>query len=133
MDKAYLLDVATKRVAIIWERAQKAYPKQLLNVSPPATLINTRLKTTAGYARYIEHRVEFSAELMWEHTEHFVQDTIPHEVAHILTHIIFPNAKQHHGPEWRNMLRWLRNGKEPMRFHTLVNSVHCARRAEIKL
>lgn len=130
MDKQYLLDVATKRVSIIWEKAQKAYPKQLGQIPMPKVLINARLKTTAGMAHYNEHRVEFSAELMWEHTEHFVKDTIPHEVAHIIAHRVFPNAKQHHGPEWKNMLQWLLNGGKPETYHSLVNSVHCARKAK---
>ena len=133
MDKQYLLDVATRRTEIVWAKAQKAYPKQLGQTPMPEVRINARLKTTAGRAHYVQHMVEFSAELMWEHTEHFVRDTIPHEVAHIVTNLIFPNAKQHHGPEWKSMLEWLLNGAEAKTYHTLTNTVHAARKAKVTI
>lgn len=129
MDKAYLLDVATKRVAIEWAKAQKLWPQALANVKPPEVKINARLKTTAGYAYSQAHRVEFSAELFWEHTEHFVVDTIPHEVAHIITDLRFPNEKSHHGQPWRDTM-FVLSGREPKRLHNMINSEWEAKKAK---
>lgn len=128
MDKTYLLDVATKRVAIEWAKAQKIWPKTLANVNPPNVQINARLKTTAGRAWAGKHMVEFSAELMWEHTEQFVIDTIPHEVAHIVTDLRFPLEKAHHGQAWRDTM-FVLTGREPKRCHRMINSEWEARKA----
>lgn len=128
MDRVYLLDVATRRVAIVWATAQKIWPKALKDVKPPEVKINARLKTTAGRAWSGKHMVEFSAELMWEHTEHFIKDTIPHEVAHIVTDLRFPNEKTHHGQPWRDTM-FVLSGREPTRLHSMVNSEWEARKA----
>jgi len=127
MDRQYLLDVATRRVAIEWSKAQKAYPATR-GVIAPAVKINGRLKTTAGLAYGEAHRVEFSAELMWEHTENFVADTIPHEVAHIVADLQYPGCKAH-GAEWRAVMKFL-SGKEPSRLHNMVNSAWAAKKAK---
>lgn len=127
MDRQYLLDVATKRVAIMWEKAQKAYPATR-DVKPPIVKINGRLKTTAGLAYCGEHRVEFSAELMWEHTDYFIADTIPHEVAHIVAELQHPGCRPH-GVEWKNAMKYL-SGIEAKRLHSMVNSVWAAKKAK---
>ena len=129
MDRIYLLDVATRRVAIVWATAQKIWPKALKDVKPPEVKINARLKTTAGLAYSKAHRVEFSAELMWEHTEHFIKDTIPHEVAHIVTDLRFPDEKTHHGQPWRDTM-FVLSGREPKRCHSMVNSEWEAKKAK---
>ena len=126
MDRQYLLDLATDKVRVHWARAQAAYPA-VSGMSPPAVKINARLKTTAGLAYGTQHRVEFSAELMWEHTQHFIVDTIPHEVAHIVADLQYVGCKAH-GAEWRSVMKFL-SGIEPRRCHNLVNSVWEARKA----
>ena len=127
MDRQYLLDVATRRVAIEWAKAQKAYPI-LRNIATPTTKISARLKTTAGYACYGAHSVEFSASLMWEHTEHFIKDTIPHEVAHLVTHRVYPDVKGHHNAEWYAIMLNV-YGIKATRCHSLINTEWEARKA----
>lgn len=132
MDKTYLQEVAERRVANLWATSQKIWPKALANVKVPEVKINARLKTTAVRAWYEKHMVEFSAELMWEHTAHFVKDTIPHEVAHIVADIRFPNEKSRHGQEWRDTM-FVLSGVEPKRLHSMVNSTWEAKKAGITL
>ena len=129
MDKKYLQEVAQRRVAIVWATAQKIWPKALAKINPPEVKINARLKTTAGLAYSNAHRVEFSAELMWEHTEHYIKDTIPHEVAHIVTDLRFPNEKAHHGQAWRDTM-FVLSGREPKRLHSMINSEWEAKKAK---
>ncbi len=119
MDKKYLQDVAERRVAIVWAKAQSIY-LATVGQPVPAVKINARLKTTAGLAYSLAHRVEFCAQLMWEHTEQFIRDTIPHEVAHIVTDMQYPGARSH-GPEWRSVMKTL-SGIEATRCHQMVNS-----------
>jgi SprT protein len=65
-------------------------------------------------------RIELSEQLFLENIESFFENTIPHEVAHILTEILYPNAKQDHGPEWKSVMREL--GIEPVRCHNYDTS-----------
>lgn len=127
MDIQYLNDVAVKRVGIEWARALREYP--LLPTKAPGVRIRKALKTTAGLAHYDKHMVDFSASLMWEHTEHFVKDTIPHEVAHIVTRLLYPKAKGHHNREWYYVMKTVYN-IDATRCHSLTNSEWEARKAK---
>ena len=76
----------------------------------------TDMKGIAGLAYcYNNKRIELSEQLFLENIEEFLSDTIPHEVAHILTAILYPDAKQDHGPEWKSIMRKL--GVNPRRCH----------------
>ncbi len=76
----------------------------------------TDMKGIAGLAYCYENkRIELSQQLFLENMEDFFLKTIPHEVAHILTVILYPYAKQDHGPEWKSIMREL--GVQPKRCH----------------
>ena len=128
MDMQYLIAVAEKRVAIEWAKAVRAYPN-LAKLSSPKVRVRKDLKTTAGLAHYDAHLVDFSASLMWEHTEHFVKDTIPHEIAHLVTRRVYPNVKGHHNAEWYAIMRNV-YGIEAERCHSLINSEWEAKKAK---
>ena len=81
----------------------------------------TDMKGIAGRAHcYSNKRIELSEQLFLENVEEFFLHTIPHEVAHILAVILYPDAKQHHGPEWKSVMREL--GVEPVRCHNYDTS-----------
>lgn len=127
MDLIYLKDIAAKRVAFCWAKAVKAYP--MLAAKPvPSVRIRKALKTTAGLAHYSDHMVDFSASLMWEHQEHFLKDTIPHEVAHLVTRLVYPDVKGHHNAKWYDIMRNV-YGIKATRCHDLTNSEWEARKA----
>jgi SprT protein len=65
------------------------------------------MKRVAGYAYQADHRIELSEQLFLNNNKEFSAYTIPHEVCHIVAWILFPNAKQHHGPEFRSLMRKL--------------------------
>jgi len=58
----------------------------------------------AGRAWYTENLLEFNSVLALENGEAF-KVTITHELAHLITKNIFPNAKQAHGPEFKSVMR----------------------------
>jgi SprT protein len=76
----------------------------------------TDLKKTAGLAYLRLNKVEFSSQLLIENSESFLKSTVPHEVAHIITKILYPRSKQNHGPEWKNVMMML--GAEPKTYHS---------------
>ena len=67
----------------------------------------TDMKVVAGLAYSDEMRIELSEPLLLSNIEDFFNTLIPHEVAHIITDLKYPNAKQAHGVEWKNAMRML--------------------------
>lgn len=70
---------------------------------------------SAGRANYTKYRVTINPAYLKDYTEDMVNNTAPHEVAHLITRIVYPNAKQHHGPEWKYVMRQL--GVRPDPYH----------------
>ena len=79
------------------------------------------LKGVAGYAYQRRNHIELNEQLFEANEETFFSRTIPHECAHLIQHKIYPNAKQAHGPEFRNIMRSL--GAETSRCHSMDVSV----------
>ncbi len=55
----------------------------------------------AGLANRMDMTIKINIAHARANIDHIVNDTIPHEVAHLVQQILRPNAKQAHGPEWR--------------------------------
>ncbi len=81
----------------------------------------TDLKRVAGFAYFEELRIELNEQLLLNNIETFFVTTIPHEVAHLLQAILYPAAKQVHGPEWRSIMTYL--GSPISRTHSYDTSV----------
>ena len=114
---------AQKIVNKLWSDCQDVWVK-LENRQAPTVKINNRLKTTAGRAWYDLHMIDLSQELLTEHPEHFLMDTIPHEVAHLVAGIVYQDYG--HGQGWKKVLSLM--GWNTTRCHHLVNSLHEARK-----
>jgi len=61
----------------------------------------------AGKAFLHQNKVVYSPTLFHENQERFLNRTVPHEIAHLVTHRVYPFAKQAHGPEWRSVMNRL--------------------------
>lgn len=59
--------------------------------------------------------VRFNPWLLLRHGEEFIDQTVPHEVAHWLTFTRFGRRARPHGPEWRELMVLF--GAEPRRCH----------------
>jgi SprT protein len=67
--------------------------------------------TTAGLAYRNGKRVAFNTILAEENRDEF-DNTIIHELAHLVTYKVYPRAKQNHGPEFKRVFVYLGgNGK----------------------
>lgn len=80
-------------------------------VAPSIGYFNT--SAIAGKAYYEENKVTFNTKLM--HNENF-EETVIHEMAHLATHIRYPDAKQAHGPEFKSVVTLL--GGTPRTYHS---------------
>lgn len=59
---------------------------------------------TAGKAYFTQNKVVLSPTLLQENQSEFIARTVPHEIAHLVTHRVFPFARQSHGREWRTVM-----------------------------
>ena len=58
-----------------------------------------------------------NADLLWRYPDEMIDETIPHEVAHVVTRWAWGGRVAPHGREWKSIMRAF--GKEPTRCHTM--------------
>lgn len=130
------VDVATKQAVIqkLQEGLAKATAKYGQTFVMPRVEFNQR-GTTAGTAHYDKWMVKFNPVLLMENKDKFIQRTVPHELAHLITDKVYPEAhrpqvsanmmfarsfrrpkREVHGPRWQSVMRVL--GADPSRCHT---------------
>lgn len=83
--------------------------------------------TVAGTANYTTWHVQFNPVLLMENQAEFIAQTVPHEIAHLITDRVYPHAhrptggwftgakRSVHGTEWQSVMRVL--GADPRRCH----------------
>jgi SprT protein len=59
----------------------------------------------AGKAHLQRWHLQFNAVLLRENREHFLRQTVGHEVAHLLIHATTRGRAKPHGTEWRALMR----------------------------
>lgn len=75
----------------------------------------------AGIAYYDGFKIDLNLPLFLNNEKEFLSVTIPHEVAHLLTWMLHPNAKQNHGPEFKKILSQLSSNTST--YHSMDVSV----------
>jgi SprT protein len=71
----------------------------------PRPQISLRLRgLKAGVAHLTENRLRFNAQLYRENREHFLRQTVAHEVAHLVAHQRFGAGIRPHGSEWQQIM-----------------------------
>jgi len=71
--------------------------------------------TTAGQARAYQWAVRFNPVLLQENFEDMIEQTVPHEVAHLVARKKTPYRIKPHGHEWKQIMRDF--GKSATRCH----------------
>jgi SprT protein len=69
--------------------------------------------TMAGRAWLTQWRIQLNEQLCKENLENFINETVPHEVAHLVAYKVF--GDDGHGDGWRSVMRAL--GLNPTRCH----------------
>lgn len=71
----------------------------------PRPLVELDLRgQRAGVAYLCRNQLRFNGQMYRDHSEDFLQQTVPHEVAHLLAHLIYGPMIKPHGPEWRALM-----------------------------
>jgi len=71
--------------------------------SYPQVLFN-KTGRVAGTANYALAQVDFNPALLVKEWDDMIADTVPHEVAHIVTRHVYGSGPEAHGPEWRSVM-----------------------------
>jgi len=97
------------------------------------TVVYKKRGTTAGTASYTRWVLDFNPILLNENVDDFISRTVPHELAHLITDKVFPEAhntsvtftrrgqikrskREVHGNAWQSVMRVL--GADPKRCHS---------------
>jgi SprT protein len=67
----------------------------------PKISYNLRGGSIAGRASYHDHEIMINAEFLSVYPVEVLARTVPHEIVHLVTQIVYPYCKQHHGPEFK--------------------------------
>ena len=72
-------------------------------------------------------KIQYQPVILAENVDHFIKQTVPHEVAHLVVACLYPFGRTRpHGYEWQNVMRFF--GVRPDRCHNYdVTNVRQAR------
>lgn len=106
----------TLQVAEVWQKVGALFPDFQHIATPRVEFYNRGC--TAGKAYWIQHKVAFNEVLAEENPGKFM-NTVIHEIAHLVTHKLFPQASAH-GREFKMIMRKM--GGDGERCHTYDTS-----------
>lgn len=114
-----LIDAAKRVVSVYVKIGNKAF-----NTDLPMPIVNFNLcetePTWGGGACYTENTIYVNMILFKDNIKDILNQTIPHEVAHMFQRHIFDRKGAHtsaHGVEWQEIM--LKLGKDPFKYHQM--------------
>lgn len=67
--------------------------------------VSYRIKgLNGGTANHRHYHVDFNPTYLNENTDHYIKQTVGHEVAHIIAHVEYGDHIRAHGQEWKNVM-----------------------------
>ena len=104
---------AQARLEALWAHARPHLGRRRWDMP---TLAFYRRRTDAGRAVLQAQRIEVNEDLLERHPEPMLEETIAHELAHLLVYRLFGRRARSHGAEWQTLMRdWF--GVAPQRTH----------------
>lgn len=71
----------------------------------PMPAIHTDLRgMTAGQAFVADNRIRLNTQLLTEHGQAFIDETLPHELAHLVVYQLYGRRARPHGEEWKAVM-----------------------------
>jgi SprT protein len=98
--------------------------REIYKMDFPTPLISFNLRgSCAGQAwanayvdgKYVDFYMKFNIQIAEAHMGEFMVNTVPHEVAHIVSYCLYGTNGKGHGREWQTIMRSF--GLEPTRCH----------------
>jgi len=88
-----------EKIELCYLHAEKQLNRSFIR---PEVMFNQTGKS-AGSARLQLNQLRFNPILLQENKTHFIQNTVPHEIAHLLVYQLYGRTKPH-GKEWQNIM-----------------------------
>lgn len=108
----FVLEAVEKKVTECYEKANAFFSRKF-----PRCAIQYGVNGGhAGYANYTQNLIKLNSELLLRNYQDMLEDTVPHEVAHLITRQVFGNSVKSHGNEWRTVMMAV-FGIQPSRCH----------------
>ena len=89
-----------QRIIELYTQAERHFLKRFKR---PYVRVDLRGES-AGQAWPKKYQLRFNPVLFKENREHFLRQTVAHEVAHLLAHELFGPRVQAHGKEWQGIM-----------------------------
>jgi SprT protein len=100
------------RVEVCYQQAETFFQRSFAR---PEVSLKLRGQK-AGVAHLQENKLRFNLQLYRDNCEDFLQQTVAHEVAHLVAHSVFGPRIQPHGAEWQQIMRGIYQ-LPPLRCH----------------
>ena len=94
-------DLLNQRIETCYQQAEAFFKRSFKR---PEVSLKLRGQK-AGVAHLHENLLRFNPQLYRENHAHFLEQTVAHEVAHLIAHQMFGSGIQPHGEEWQLIMR----------------------------
>lgn len=95
-----LLDQLTQKISFSYLLAEQFFNRSLIR---PSIRLDLRGQS-AGSANPTTHLLRFNKVLFLANHQHFLTQTVPHEVAHLVAYEVFGSTIKPHGKEWQHIM-----------------------------
>lgn len=103
------LPIALQQAAMRRLRTDLAQANAILKTNYPEPNLNYQQKgTVAGTAHYQNWQISLNSVLLLENGQSFIDEVVPHELAHLLAYRHFGRVSPH-GKEWQYMMEQVLN------------------------
>jgi SprT protein len=89
--------------------------RELFTVNIDPTISYDLRGQSAGQANYRHNVIRLNRELLEKYAADFIDQTVPHEFAHLVAYQVYGRRVKPHGNEWRSIM--VAFGAEPSRTH----------------
>ncbi len=110
MEAQELMKVVDAKVRETMKFAESTYKRKFKT----PTIEYTVKGVVAGYADYLTWTVNLNLFYLLNEHENMIEDTIPHEIAHLIAFRVYGRIKPH-GWQWQSVMRSF--GLDPVRCH----------------
>lgn len=88
-----------------WSNLEEFYLLPMCEI--PQLDIYSEKSGYAGKAYYYSNKIWLNSAYFLEENKYEIFNTLAHELCHIAQRIVYPKAKQAHGPEFRELMNYL--------------------------
>lgn len=112
-----LQQAVQNKVSRVMDIAREKYGEKLEGFRRPKVRFSDKQKVVAGTATYARHQVKFSNDLLLRFGMNFIDEVVPHEVAHLVSDKVH-EQRTHHSKLWKEVC--LKLGGTGRKCHTMA-------------